>query len=312
MLLAKDPKRPRIVARLPFGSGETVRGAPIEALAVAAMPAGGDGAGPQPRWSSRRPRRCRAAPSWPTAGQAELRGRCDPELAAAERGGGLAPSARCRGLRAAGRQAARPIRPAHRQGAAARSGSSAAMPCRLTAGRAGPRPARDKRHGPASCARASPRSPPMSAARPSLPGVAQPAKLSSNENPLGAEPEGDRRLPRGGARAPSLSRWRGGAAARRHRPALRPGEAEHRLRQRLGRADRAADPRLCRAGRRGAVQPPWLPHVPALRRSARGRHAPGRARRRICQSDVEALLAMVSPATRIVFSAIPTIRPAAI
>ena len=35
MMLAKDPKHPRIVARLPFGSGDTVRGAPIEALAVA-------------------------------------------------------------------------------------------------------------------------------------------------------------------------------------------------------------------------------------------------------------------------------------
>jgi len=35
MLLGHDAKRPRVVARLPFGSGETVRGAPLEALAVA-------------------------------------------------------------------------------------------------------------------------------------------------------------------------------------------------------------------------------------------------------------------------------------
>ncbi len=34
-LLSHDAKRPRIVARLPFGSGETVRGAPLEAFAVA-------------------------------------------------------------------------------------------------------------------------------------------------------------------------------------------------------------------------------------------------------------------------------------
>jgi hypothetical protein len=38
MMLAKDPKHPRIVARLPFGAGDTVRGAPIEALAVAQCP----------------------------------------------------------------------------------------------------------------------------------------------------------------------------------------------------------------------------------------------------------------------------------
>ena len=35
MMLAKDPKHPRVVARLPFAAGETVRGAPLEALAVA-------------------------------------------------------------------------------------------------------------------------------------------------------------------------------------------------------------------------------------------------------------------------------------
>lgn len=34
-LLSHDAKRPRVVARLPFGSGETVRGAPLEAFAVA-------------------------------------------------------------------------------------------------------------------------------------------------------------------------------------------------------------------------------------------------------------------------------------
>jgi len=38
MLMGHDAKRPRIVARLPFGSGETVRGAPLEALAVAPIP----------------------------------------------------------------------------------------------------------------------------------------------------------------------------------------------------------------------------------------------------------------------------------
>jgi chorismate mutase / prephenate dehydratase len=38
MMLAKDPKHPRVVARLPFGSGETVRGAPIEAFVVAQSP----------------------------------------------------------------------------------------------------------------------------------------------------------------------------------------------------------------------------------------------------------------------------------
>jgi chorismate mutase / prephenate dehydratase len=38
MMLAKDPKHPRVVARLPFGAGETVRGAPIEALVVAQSP----------------------------------------------------------------------------------------------------------------------------------------------------------------------------------------------------------------------------------------------------------------------------------
>jgi chorismate mutase/prephenate dehydratase len=38
MMLARDPKHPRIVARLPFGTGETVRGAPVEGLAVAQCP----------------------------------------------------------------------------------------------------------------------------------------------------------------------------------------------------------------------------------------------------------------------------------
>jgi len=44
-LLSHDAKRPRVVARLPFGSGETVRGAPLEAFAVApvtAEPTGND------------------------------------------------------------------------------------------------------------------------------------------------------------------------------------------------------------------------------------------------------------------------------
>ncbi len=38
MMMAKDPKHPRVVARLPFGAGDTVRGAPLEALAVAQCP----------------------------------------------------------------------------------------------------------------------------------------------------------------------------------------------------------------------------------------------------------------------------------
>jgi chorismate mutase-like protein len=38
MMLARDPKHPRIVARLPFGAGDTVRGAPVEALALAQSP----------------------------------------------------------------------------------------------------------------------------------------------------------------------------------------------------------------------------------------------------------------------------------
>ncbi len=38
MLLGHDAKRPRVVARLPFGSGETARGAPVEALVVASIP----------------------------------------------------------------------------------------------------------------------------------------------------------------------------------------------------------------------------------------------------------------------------------
>jgi len=36
MMLARDAVHPRIVARLPFGAGDTVRGAPLEAFAVAA------------------------------------------------------------------------------------------------------------------------------------------------------------------------------------------------------------------------------------------------------------------------------------
>jgi chorismate mutase-like protein len=44
MLLGQDAKRPRVVARLPFGSGETVRGAPLEALAVAPIPVEATGA----------------------------------------------------------------------------------------------------------------------------------------------------------------------------------------------------------------------------------------------------------------------------
>jgi chorismate mutase/prephenate dehydratase len=38
MLLSKDNAHPRVVARLPFGAGDTIRGGPLEALAVAQCP----------------------------------------------------------------------------------------------------------------------------------------------------------------------------------------------------------------------------------------------------------------------------------
>jgi hypothetical protein len=39
MLLSKDASHPRIVVRLPFGAGDTIRGGPLEALVVAQCPA---------------------------------------------------------------------------------------------------------------------------------------------------------------------------------------------------------------------------------------------------------------------------------
>ena len=172
--------------------------------------------------------------------EAKLGGQCDPELAAAERGGGLAASARCRGLRAAGRQAARPIRPAHRQGAAADLAHRRL--CRALDRRPSWAPTRKKariHRWPCSCARASPRSPPMSAARPPCPASAQPAKLSSNENPLGPSPKAIAAFREASA---DLHRYPDGGAERLragHRPALRPGGRADRLRHRLRRADRA-------------------------------------------------------------------------
>ena len=102
------------------------------------------------------------------------------------------------------------------------------------------------------------------------------AKLSSNESPLGPSPKAVaayREL------AGELHRYPDGNCARAapgDRPPPQSRSRGDRLRRRLGRADRAPGPRLCRARRRGALQPARLPDVPAGRLGRR-RASGGRA-----------------------------------
>ena len=106
-----------------------------------------------------------------------------------------------------------------------------------------------------------------------LPGQTRVIRLASNESALGASP---RAVEAYRALAPELHRYPDGAAAElraAHRPRRYGLDAgADRLRRRLRRADLAADPRLCRAGRRGALQPARLPDVSDRRQDGR-RHA---------------------------------------
>ena len=107
-------------------------------------------------------------------------------------------------------------------------------------------------------------------------GVERPIRLASNESALGPSPKA---VAAYRALAGDIHRYPDGIGDRvargaRPRPRSRPGA--HRLRLRLGRADRHAAARLCRAGRRGAVQPARVSDVPDRRHVGR-RHPGGRA-----------------------------------
>ena len=134
-------------------------------------------------------------------------------------------------------------------------------------------------------------------------GVERPIRLASNESALGPEPEGDRRLQGAGRRDPPLSRRRRRGAARGARPASRARPRAHRLRLRLGRADRAVAARLCRAGhevlysRHGFLMYP----IGALAVGA----TPVAVPERDLTADVDAILAHVTERTRLVFIANP-------
>ena len=84
----------------------------------------------------------------------------------------------------------------------------------------------------------------------------------------------------------------------------------HRLRRRLGRADQPADPRLCRAGRRGALQRATASSCIRSRALAAGA-TPVAAPETDLTFDVDAMLARVDAAARGSSSSpIPTTRPA--
>ena len=87
------------------------------------------------------------------------------------------------------------------------------------------------------------------------------------------------------------------------RPAPQSRPRGDRLRRRLGRADRAPGPRLCRARRRGALQPPRLSDVPPGR--AGGRRAPGAGARARPQGRCRCAAGAVTSRTRLVFLANP-------
>ena len=113
----------------------------------------------------------------------------------------------------------------------------------------------------------------------------QPADCQAvlEREPARAEPEGGRGLPRARGRAAPLSGRPLHRAAAGDRPPPQSRSRRDRLRRRLGRADRPAGPRLCRARRRGALQPARLPDVPAGRAGGgrpSGRSAGARAHRR--------------------------------
>ncbi len=91
------------------------------------------------------------------------------------------------------------------------------------------------------------------------------------------EPARRRGLPGARQRAAPLSGRRLERAAPGACRALRPRRRAHRLRRRLRRADRPLDARLCRAGRRGDLQPTRLSHVSDRRQVGR-RHPDRRAR----------------------------------
>ena len=95
----------------------------------------------------------------------------------------------------------------------------------------------------------------------------------------GTQPQGDRGLARQCPRSLSLSRRRLRGIACGAGTPQRPRSRPHRLRRRLGRADRHSHPRLCRTRRRGAAQPLRVPHVRHHRhRQRRDARAGARAR----------------------------------
>ena len=135
-------------------------------------------------------------------------------------------------------------------------------------------------------------------------GAAKVHKLSSNETPLGPSPAAVEAAREAAGHLAHLSRRLGEAAARGDCGRPRPEPGQHHVRQRLRRAAGAACADLSRARRRGDLHRAWLPDLqdphpwrPAAFRS--------RSRRREERADVDAILAAVTPRTRLVFLANP-------
>ena len=136
-----------------------------------------------------------------------------------------------------------------------------------------------------------------------VPGGVTPIKLSSNETPLGPSPKAiaaykavaDELAPlpgRGGDRAAR-------AIARQY--GLNPDRIVVRLR--LRRADQPDRARLRRPGRRGDLHRARLPHVQD--RHAVERRQAGAVPEKAYRADVDAILARVTPRTKVVFLANP-------
>ena len=130
------------------------------------------------------------------------------------------------------------------------------------------------------------------------PGGVKLHKLSSNETPLGPEPEGDRGLRRGCRQARTLSGRLGDQAARGDRrqatASTRPASSAAPARTNCCSCSPSAYLGARRRGRLHRARLSRLPH----RHPGRRRQARRRRRRRTSRADVDAILAAVTPRTQ--------------
>ena len=282
-LVSDHHDRLQVFARLPFVARGAGEGEEAQALALARLEPESSG----DDLAAARDRGGIGGLARPAPGSS-AGGRAEPGLArrlALHRAAPDGASGRGRQLHRGGRRADRPgPERGARRGLADRAGrrlpSTAAAS--LSPAPAAAQSASNRQRGTRQMASLRPRPgileiEPYVGGRSEIAGASRVIKLSANEFGDRTEPEGDRGLPGGRARHPPLSGWRCVGAARRDRPALPAGSGADPVRRRLGRADPAADARLCRAGRRGAVQRARLSDVQAQR--ARRRRDAGRSAR---------------------------------